>query len=286
MLSRLVSQVSSLPEHVKRTAYLSESTRAVRSALLLATEPDDLLFRAVPEAFDRAPLPARGEYSPSDIGAITEGLREAMSELSGAYPALLSEVRRALFEELRGPSEGLRENLAVRARDLQGKVIDPRVARLLVALAADIPGDDEWAEYVAMNVTGTPPTAWSDDDRRRFFTTLHDVGSTFRRLEALNADLRSRDDGFDALRVTVTRSDGQESARVVWVDETRRTALSELTEELIGRATAFVSSEAEARDLLLGLLAAADFRAVSGIEETVRASTYSDGLGERGAAEP
>jgi hypothetical protein len=140
-------------------------------------------------------------------------------------------------------------------------VIDPKVARLVAALTADIPGEDEWAEYVAMNVTGAPPASWTDEDRRRFFSLIHDVGGTFRRIEALNSDLRSRGDGFDALRVTVTRPDGAEAAKLVWVDEARRSAVNPILESALQEARRYVGSDAEARDLLLAMLAERDLRA-------------------------
>ena len=135
-----------------------------------------------------------------------------------------------------------------------------------------------------MNVTGTPPMAWSDDDRRRFFATLHDVGSTFRRLDALNADL-------EAVTTGSTRSEspspgptarsrpgrlGRRSARVGPERPHRG---------LIESGDGLVSSEAEARDLLLGLLAAADFTRRHRASTRLGASTYSDAEPDRGAAE-
>jgi hypothetical protein len=226
VLSNIVALMNTLPEHVKRTNFVSEDAKAVRSELLKATEPDELFFSALPRALGKAPIPTTGDYKKADLFEVADRLVSVVAELKSAYPSLLTEVRRTLQEEFRCPDEGLRESLSGRAREIKGKVIDPKVARLVVALTADIPGDEEWAEYVSMNVTGTPPAAWTDDDRRRFFSLIHDVGGTFRRLEALNADLRSRGDAFDALRVTVTRPDGVEAAKVVWVDDAQRTALA------------------------------------------------------------
>ena len=99
---------------------------------------------------------------------------------------------------------------------------------------------------------------WSDDERQRCFGLIHDIGSTFRRIEALNADMRSRGESFDALRVTVTRSDGAEAARLVWVDEARRGALAPIVQVALEKVRKYSGSEAEARDLLLAMLAEGD----------------------------
>ena len=249
---------NTLPEYSKRTSHISKDAVAIRRELLSATEPDELLFSALPRALGFEPITSTGLYDQRHLRAIAMRTYKAVSQLQQAYPDLLSGIRSALQEQLRGPEEGLREGLAARAKDLKGKIIEPGLARLAAALTAEMPGDDEWAEYVGMNVTGTPPGSWSDDDRQKFFGMIHDVGSTFRRIEALNADMRSRGESFDALRVTVTRSDGAEAARLVWVDETRRSALTPIVSAALERARTQSGSDSEARDLLLAMLAEGD----------------------------
>ena len=104
-----------------------EATRCVRSALLLATEPDDLLFRAIPEPSAETPLPARASTRrPTSVRSPRAFVRPC-TELAGRLPGAPSEVRRSSrnFGTERRPTREPR----CPARDLQGKVIDPRVAR-------------------------------------------------------------------------------------------------------------------------------------------------------------
>jgi hypothetical protein len=255
VVSQLVATVNGLPEFSRKTRSLSNGAMAIRRAIESATEPDELMFKAIPAALGVVPVSITGELPSSRVKAIANGLRDALNELQSAYASLLSSLRDALKTELRGADGDLRTSLGVRAREIQGRVIDPRIARLVVALSAEIPGEDEWLEYVALNVSGVSPAGWADEDVHRFFTVLHDVGGTFRRIEALNADVRSRGDGFEALRVTVTRPDGAESAKLVWVDDARRDAIRPVLEEALGRTRRQVGSDAEARELLLALLA-------------------------------
>jgi hypothetical protein len=255
VVSRLVATVNGLPEFTRKTRSLSKVTLAIRRAIESATEPDELMFKAIPAALGHAPISVTGELPASRVSAIANGLSDALDELQNAYASLLSSLREALKTELRGADGDLRTSLGVRAREIQGSLIDPRIARLVVALSAELPGEEEWLEYVALNVSGASPAGWTDEDLRRFFTVLHDVGGTFRRIEALNADVRSRGDGFDALRVTVTRPDGAESAKLVWVDESRRAAIRPVLEQALSSARGQVESDEEARELLLALLA-------------------------------
>ena len=73
--------------------------------------------------------------------------------------------------------------------------------------------------------------------------------------------MRSRGEGFEALRVTVTRTDGKESANVVWMDESRRVSVQKFVESSIdGLVQEDVElSRAEARELLMAALAQAEF---------------------------
>jgi len=258
VLSHLVATLNALPEYVRRTSKLSEDALVIRRALLTATEPDELLFTSIPEALGLSAVAARGASTPAEIKSIAQRVADAVSELRSAYPKLLNEVLAKVTVELRGPETALHESLAARAREISGRVLDPRVERLIVALTAEIPGDEEWAEYVAMNVTGTPPAAWSDVDRGRFFSLIHELGGTFRRIEALHTEIRSRGDGFDAVRVTITRADGVEAAKLVWVDQARRESMAPVLADAMTAARAQTSSEEEARDFLLALLAEGD----------------------------
>jgi hypothetical protein len=288
VVSKLVGFASAVPEHIRKTRQLSADALAVRKVLFAATEPDELIFSAIPIALGKPRILASRPYDDADLDEIAHRLAVVVDELRAAYPALLLGIRSAIREELRAPDEGLRERLAARAREIERQVIDQRVARLIVALVADVSGDDEWVEYVAMSVTGRPPAAWTDEERTRFFRLLHDIGGTFRRVEALNATVRSRDDGYDAVRVTLTRPDGVEAAKLVWIDESRRAALGNILADALADAGAQLGSDAEARDALLALLAELDLESENlvGIERGARPDAYPvSGIATTKAAE-
>jgi hypothetical protein len=284
VVSHLVMALNRLPHYSRTTATVSLEAQRVRREIGVATEPDDLIFRAIPEAVGCRAVGARSHLSDTDLIRTAQRIQVAIAELEGAFPQLLGEIERTLYTELRvqRPAPEAREALRERSREIESKVIDPHVARLIVALCAEIPDHKGWLQYAAQNVAGRPPEAWTDDDRHQFVTVAKDVSAAFCRVEALNADLRLRGSGFDAVRVTLTRPDGSESIKLVWVDDARRKSIADLVEDAVARVAQRTSSGVlttkateHARELLLAALAELE------LEAETDAETATFRIGER-----
>lgn len=276
VVSRLVQTTNALPQHVRKTRHLPEAARSVRNAILTATEPDALLFTAVPLALGFDPVPPSGRCPPRTISALATSLGHALTAMRNSYPDLLAEAREAVSKATAAPIGRLRSNLGERARMLEGKILDPRLRAFAASISADTDDDESWTEYVAMTVSGSPAQSWGDDDRARFFAHLREIGGAFRRLEALNHEQLASDRiGFEAVRVTVTRQSGQEKARVVWIDDTWRAALEPLVDDFAQRAEEIAGTQVLGRDLLLALLAEQD----TGGALTVTDSCYGESAG-------
>jgi hypothetical protein len=69
-----------------------------------------------------------------------------------------------------------------------------------------------------MIVTDKPAESWTDKDVTRFEVKLADLARRFRNLEALQKEVAARGHGFDALRLTVTESDGHEAHQLIWAE--------------------------------------------------------------------
>ena len=135
------------------------------------------------------------------------------------------------------------------------------MSKLVVALSAEIPDMESWLAYVAMTVSGVPPEAWSDDDRNRFFVAIAEVGATFRRIYALNADLDAHGEGFDAYRHIITRTDGSEVVQLVSIDDGIRKKGQAIVDDSIQHVAKVLGVDSSrARSVLMGLLAEADFK--------------------------
>jgi hypothetical protein len=257
VLSYLVTRlIVPLPEYVRRTRNLSAEAVAVRGALLSATEPDNLLFNLLPEALGQSSVPAacpRGDWTRHS--SWVPNFLSVLEELKQSYPAMLATLEEAIIEATGAPSNGYRAALEGRAKNFQSELVDPRMRAFLAALEAPMERE-EWLAYVATTVVGRPPEAWSDEERAGFMLMIRDLGAALRRLEALHYDRHSRGTlPADALRVTFTRTSGQEDAHLVWIDAAQRDALEGLLKDFLDRVGGVAGSNARARDAVLALLA-------------------------------
>jgi len=256
VVGHLVAAANSLTDYARRTRNVSSGAREVRRALLDATEPDVLLFAALPSALRLAPIAPRRTANTPDPRAYAAAVKGAVAELTDIHHRLLDDIVAELCNATGTPRRGHRINLAVRAEQLESRVLDPRLKGLLAALSSREKADSDWAEYIAMAVVGPPAAAWSDEDRLTYVANITELGGTFRRIEAINFDRRALDDaGFDAIRVTITRPDGTEAARVVAVTDNQREAVTPAVADLLNRAQRVTGDRAQAVEIVLGLLA-------------------------------
>jgi len=261
IVSYLVALLNGLPEHIRKTKELSEDAKAVRAALQIATEPDDLLFSKIPKAFKLKPITGKTAIESPDIRETALRLTEVCNELKGAYPELLREIRGAVAKQIGPGCNPLRESLSTRASELSEKIIDPQVSRLVSALIAGIPDEDAWLTNVAMKLSGAPPEGWTDEDRKRFFVTVAEVGRAFQRIYALNAELSEGEDGSDAYRQIVTRADGKEDIKILTITDEARIAGNPILDSAVKKVVSQLGLTAEgARAVLRRLLAEGHFK--------------------------
>ena len=251
VVSHLVARVRRLDNYTRRTASLPAPATGVRDALLAATEPDELLFDALPSALGYPEVaPDARRYPRAD--AYAAALAAAVADLEGCLGALLSDLQDLLLTSC---GETSRLAVAGQAAVLSGEVLDSEVRAFVGVLADDSAGDADWMATIATVVARKAPTEWSDDDRQRFRRELPQRLAAFGRLVALHAEHRADGGGpFDALRVTVTRPDGSEYARLVGVDHSRRADLTGVLDEVLARWAGPTGSTQRAGHTLLALL--------------------------------
>lgn len=247
----LIQLLHGLPEYSRMTCSVSPTAQKVREALATTTEPDDLLFSALPSACGIAPGDEEGA-SDDYVGR----LKAALDELSVAYDQLQARIAASLRTafDTRGPDRALREELRSRARHLIEHVIDRRLRSFLLMAANEELEDLEWLEALATVLAQKPPRSWTDSDFAVFESAVLEVARPFRRLELLHLQMASvRQDGFSARRLTVTMPDGAERSQLVWLEETRSPALKEILQRALGEAS--LVSGADAAEGMLALLA-------------------------------
>ncbi|MBN3927219.1 hypothetical protein [Nostoc sp. NMS4] len=237
VVTPLYQFVHKLPKYTQQTRRLADEPRAILKALKTTIEPDELLFKALPEACN---LPSIGTEA-GDDGITAKILRtklvHALREIHTAYDRLLSDCQKLIYEGfgVRSQETKLREDLRVRANYLAGKCIEPLLKRFIRAASDETKSDSQWLEALVMIVADKPAESWTDDDAIAFEMKLADLVRRFINLEALQKEVAAKGEGFEARRITMTRPDGQEINRMLWVDHGRESQVEKIVDEFLAK---------------------------------------------------
>jgi hypothetical protein len=243
---QLVRLVRDLPPWTRKTLALSPVTIDVRRVLMHADDPHKALFVDLPAIF--------GE---GDAKAVADGIERSLRELAAAYPTMLNEIIRKMFDAL-GHSAGIDlEDLRKRARtvmDLTGDLLVDAFASRLAAYHG------ETAELEAIfGLAGRPTREWSDRDPDQTALSLADFALKFRRAEVL-ARVKGRHPTREAMAVVIgTGETGREVVEEFEVADRDRPSVTALAQIL---SQAMLDSGAN-RSVVLAALAEAGFHALS-----------------------
>ena len=252
VVGRLVSMAREMDRFTLRTRELGETALAARNVLVDAVEPDQLLFRALPVALGFPPVRVTARHY-ADADAYAREVAAAFEELRDRSDRLLSELLQLLLETSTEPS---RLAVAGQAASLGGEILDPEVRTFVLNLASDAAETDyDWIRSIATVVAKKAPSEWDDEDVVRFRRELPRRVAAFRRLVALHAEHRAEGGGaFDALRVTITRADGNEHIRLVGIDEGQRPEAERALDAALAELSQIAGSGHRAHEVLLALL--------------------------------
>lgn len=252
VVSHIVSHMRRLNNYTMQTSHLRASTLKTRDALVAAIEPDELLFRSLPEAlgFDSVP---RDVETIANADAYADSVGAALDELAGCYDRLLAKLLRLLLE---ASAENERRAVSGLAATLENEVLNPLVRRFVVALANDATDTDfDWISAVATVVIQKAPSEWTDEDLHHFERELPQQVSAFLRLVALHTTHRADGGGpFNALRVTITRSDGSERIRLVGINAKQHSQIDAALRRTLDELAGITGSLNGAQSALLALL--------------------------------
>jgi hypothetical protein len=280
VVAPILRQLRDAPPYTLRTRSLSAEAIATRSVLVNAREPDELLFTALPGVFGLQAISATRPTLSEAIDEYTHRLVASLAELQDAYPKLLDVLEASVAQHLRSPERSLRDDIRVRAERLVDQIIDPTLRAFANALAHGDSSREAWLEQVGMVVGRTAPLAWSDDDKALALQTVAQNGLAFRRVESLHFSQASLGgQGFDAVRLGLTLSDGTDVSQVLTKDTSAATELSVVLAEVLETCSARLGSRGA--EMLLSELAQHVL-----LESDDRATKADDSLDElrKGAA--
>ena len=224
-----------LPTYCRETKRLSPQTIAVRSALLHAKEPDQLLFIELPIACGLEP------FSPEESGGnrtieFFVALRRSITELQRAYEDLLRDLQELLFRAFEITE---RSTLEARAKGIVSYCVESRLKAVTTTFANEHMDETLWVETVATTLTGKAPKSWNDDDRVRYEISLAETSRNVRHLEALLFEERQRADlgrkVEEIFRIGITDRHSMELGAVLVVEQGERRRFMETVVELQNR---------------------------------------------------
>ena len=252
IVGHLISTMRRLDNYTLHTRNLRSRTLMARDALMIAIEPDKLLFDKLPQIFGlRSVSPDKKTYDKTD--SYIENIANVLDELTGCYDHLLKDLLLLLLDT---SAESTRKAIVGQAAALENEVLNPTVRALILKLADDsMETDKRWIEAIATIVANKAPAEWTDENLLRFRHELPQKIAVFQRLVALHADYRADGGGpFDAFRVTITRSDGCEHNRLVGIDQNQRQDVEKALNHVLGELAVIVGSQHQAHKALLALL--------------------------------
>lgn len=240
---------------------ISASTLKIRLAFTTATEPDRLLFEQVPEIFGKDAVFPDTALTRPRAKKLAQELAGAFRELKSAYPNLLEKVKKFIAESTSTNSELvlMRKQLEGQAANLEGRVLDKSLQTFVVAIQRKELSDQEWLENLAMvTLDGSPARSWRDDEINQFTLRIYEIGGALKRLQALLYDRLSRDETpFEAVRVTITHSDGSEQVDVLSITQHEKQQITEAMVSVFDIIESMFGSSSAAKSALMAWLTSA-----------------------------
>ena len=224
VVTPLIRFIVQLPKYTLATQELSDTAKNLRQVVRNAREPDELLFRQLPEAIG---FPAFSTEAATDVKAASNffnTLQDVLSELEQAYDHLLNWVEQLLVEAFTLPSttEDLRAQLAGRAEPLLVVTVETDLKGFLIHVCSGGHDFRSWLEAIATYLAKKPPSAWIDTDKAQFEINLSQLARKFRHFEAVSYEKLEHTESStgEPIRVGITRPNEPEQEQVVILPST------------------------------------------------------------------
>ena len=195
----LVAIHDQLPSWVSRTQRLSGNAKRIRQLFKQAKDPNRLIFDDIPKIVDDT-FGMRDEQTTREVAT---NVREGLTELKQAYPAMLTRLRETLLAELQVPnaSKSMLAELRERAENIRELAGDNRLEAFIVRLTR-FEGKDSDMENLAGMAVNKPPQSWVDADIDSAAMELAEMAQRFVRAEVF-ARVKGRQNKRHAMAVVI-----------------------------------------------------------------------------------
>ena len=235
VVAPLIRFIAQLPKYTLGTRTISENAQKLRSTVQNAREPDELLFKHLPEALGFSAFTA--ETADSDI--VTDffnTLQETLSELEQTYDTLLNSIEKMLRSafNLKSTSEKLRAELFAKAEPMQELAVETNLKGFLMQLCSEGHDFRGWVEAIGTYLLRKPPASWLDTDIAQFEINLSGLARRFRHFEAISYEMfqHAESSGDEPIRVGITTLNNPEQERVITLQNNDKKQADEIEHEI------------------------------------------------------
>ncbi|MGW1609801.1 ATP-binding protein [Streptomyces sp. NPDC002285] len=239
--SALITRVADLHKYARNTKNISADASTVRTTIVRAQDPDDLIFHALPKALGLPEIPARARANAEAANTYVERLTAAADELVAIDGQLRTQVVHVLAQEFRLPDElpQLRAQLAARLRGFAGAVLTPELRGFVDFVLSDSLEDEDWLEPIVVRLTNSALGDWDDREAKLFPQKARSMAAALDRVGHLHHagnEVRGREEKLDAQLLTLTDSAGVEQRTLIYVPEQARTEANTLAGDVLKQA--------------------------------------------------
>ena len=223
VIKAFIPFISRLPKYTLNTETLSDNAKNLRAAVLNAREPDELLYKELPEALGFSAFGLKTTDS-NAAAKFSSTLQDTLSELGRAYENLLNSIEKQIKDAfvLIGDRDTYREALAHQAGPLREIASEPQLIQFLIRICDEQLDTTSWLEAIGATLAGKPPNSWFDRDTDTFKSNFSQVVRKLRHIEALFYEEREHADSStgEPIRIGITRPNQAEQERVVTLTST------------------------------------------------------------------
>lgn len=223
-----------LPLYTHKTKKLSPTAQAVRTALLTAKEPANLLFYALPKACDCEEFYDKKSVNGKEFQAFIYTFKNAIDELKGAFPKLKERMQSHIMKsfDIPGSFSQARTILSGIAKTLLFSISEPKLKSFCMRLADNNLPESEWLESIGSLICSKPPLSWYDTDEDLFAYELDLIVSKFKRVESILFKSKGKYNIGSAVRIAITQADGAEVEQVVYLSNDEKAQADEIEAEV------------------------------------------------------
>ena len=236
VVTPLMRFIAQLPKYTLGTQELSDVAKNLRKVVQNAREPDELLFKELPEALGFPPFSAETAADAKTVSDFFTTLQDALSELKLAYEVLLNSIEQLLVEafNLTPKQEELRAELAARAEPLLEVTIETDLKGFLINVHSAGHNFTSWLEAIATLLTKKTPMSWIDSDKAEFEIQLSLLARKFRHFEVVSYEKRKHPESSagEPIRVGITRPNHPEQEQVVTLPSTAEEHANKIEHEI------------------------------------------------------